>query len=527
MTFLPIVQRELRAAARRRSTFRLRWWTTVIAMGISLVFLMFASLGGGRNAGAPMFSVLTYYSFGLCLLAGVFFTAPSFSEEKREGTLGFLFLTELKGYDVVLGKFAAVSLNAFYGLLALVPMTALPLLLGGVTGGEYWRMALTLANALFFSLAAGLCVSACMSDSQKAMGNTLGLLVLAVAVPPVLTYFSSQNNWTRVAGLLASLSPVSPFAYSGAAVYPAHATAFWGSLAASHLAGWAMLALASGVLPRAWREGSGLPDLRGRRRYLRTAAPRRQARGESLSQNPILWLRRSELGIPWRAWGIVALWAGAVALVLLTNFVWSGETASSILSGYVVIPFGFLLKILFALQASRFFAEGRKNGTLELLLCTPLTDREIVRGQMLALWGRFAGPLVTFVVLLFAPTAAGMVSAVLSRDFQPLTAQLPNAFLGGMYTVRMGLDLLAITWVGMGLALTLKRPALAPPLTILLVLILPSVLCWADALADLLLMAWGASRCRQDLRRLIAQQYQAALPSSQPPPSGVPPVLAR
>src|SRR5215469_11630653 len=106
-----------------------------------------------------MFSVLTFYAFGLCLLAGVFFTAHSLTEEKREGTLGLLFLTDLKGYDVVLGKFAAVSLNAFYALLALMPMTALPLLLGGVTGAEFWRMALALINALFFSLAAGICVS--------------------------------------------------------------------------------------------------------------------------------------------------------------------------------------------------------------------------------------------------------------------------------------------------------------------------------------------------------------------------------
>jgi len=36
MTFLPIVDRELRVAARRKSTYRLRAWTAVVAAGVGL-----------------------------------------------------------------------------------------------------------------------------------------------------------------------------------------------------------------------------------------------------------------------------------------------------------------------------------------------------------------------------------------------------------------------------------------------------------------------------------------------------------
>ena len=71
-----------------------------------------------------------------CLLSGVWFTADCLSEEKREGTLGLLFLTDLKGYDVVLGKLVATSLNGLYAVLAAVPILALPLLMGGVAPGE-------------------------------------------------------------------------------------------------------------------------------------------------------------------------------------------------------------------------------------------------------------------------------------------------------------------------------------------------------------------------------------------------------
>src|SRR5947209_6973697 len=182
MTFLPIVERALRAAARRKSTYRIRSWTAVLAILVSFFSLLFLWLARGRGSlGNPLFTYLTGYAFGLCVLAGVFLTADCLSEEKREGTLGLLFLTDLHGYDIVLGKFVAMLVNALYGLLALLPITAIPLLLGGVTGVEFWRTALALVNALFVSLAAGIFISAWARDAQRAMGAALGLILALVA----------------------------------------------------------------------------------------------------------------------------------------------------------------------------------------------------------------------------------------------------------------------------------------------------------------------------------------------------------
>src|SRR5664279_6501488 len=120
-----------------------------------------------------LFSILTGSAVLYCLLSGVWFTADCLSAEKREGTLGLLFLTDLKGYDVVFGKLVATSLNGFYAALAAVPILALQLLLGGVTAGEFGRMALVVVNTLFFSLALGICVSAMSRSPRKAMAMTL------------------------------------------------------------------------------------------------------------------------------------------------------------------------------------------------------------------------------------------------------------------------------------------------------------------------------------------------------------------
>src|SRR5205807_7416749 len=119
--------------------------------------------GGGFGTvslGSGLFSVLTWLSVATTLCAGLFFTSDCLSEEKREGTLGFLFLTDLRGYDVAGGKLLATSLRGFYGLLAVLPILAITLLMGGVTGAQFWKTSLALLNALFCSLAVGLFISA-------------------------------------------------------------------------------------------------------------------------------------------------------------------------------------------------------------------------------------------------------------------------------------------------------------------------------------------------------------------------------
>ena len=141
MTFLPIVVRELRVAARRRSTY---WVRSAAALAVLIagtwLFLMMQH-SPPQALATTLFGVLTGAAVLYALVSGVRATSDCVSGEKREGTLGLLFLTDLKGYDVVLGKLAASSLNAFYAVVAVVPVLALPLLMGGSPRGNLvaWR----------------------------------------------------------------------------------------------------------------------------------------------------------------------------------------------------------------------------------------------------------------------------------------------------------------------------------------------------------------------------------------------------
>src|SRR6185503_7664443 len=187
MTFLPIVARELRVRARLKSTYRFRLGAACIGIAIvALLLVLDEGFGGGVSFGAGSFETLAWLAYLYCLLEGLRNTADCLSEEKRAGTLGLLFLTDLRGYDVVLGKLIATSLNSVYALLAVFPPLAITLIQGGVTGGEFWRLLLNLINTLFFSLAAGICVSAASRDERRAWGVTLAVIAFFAVIPPLL-----------------------------------------------------------------------------------------------------------------------------------------------------------------------------------------------------------------------------------------------------------------------------------------------------------------------------------------------------
>ena len=128
MSALPIIERELRVRARKPWTV---WMRVVVGLLMSLLAIETLSWSPPRGfgvgtwrAGKALFDTLSGLLFLLCLVEGVRQTADCISKEKRDGTLGLLFLTDLHGFDVVLGKLVATSLGSFYLLLAAFPAMA-------------------------------------------------------------------------------------------------------------------------------------------------------------------------------------------------------------------------------------------------------------------------------------------------------------------------------------------------------------------------------------------------------------------
>ena len=315
MSFLPIVERELREGARRNSTRYIRLTVAAVALVLSLIQLVLLPIfmQFGRTSGSAGFSFMTGYAFVLCLLAGVFVTADCLSEEKREGTLGLLFLTDLRGYDVVFGKLASQLIYLGYGLLAIIPAAALPMLFGGVTGGEFWRICLALGNLLFFALATGMFASAISRQVSRAMALTgLTLCVVCFLVPTV----QSLLTWAGVGGgaeWVSWFSPATAYNWATESSFIMRPDRFWKALGMSHLLAWVLVGFASWWLPRSWQD----KPLKAKRSSLLarfgigTTTARVQRRRELLDREPLRWL----IGESWSAriitWCAAILWAVA------------------------------------------------------------------------------------------------------------------------------------------------------------------------------------------------------------------------
>ena len=471
MIFLPIVERELRVAARRRSSY---WIRTGLALGAIAIgaFLYLASLDATpQSFGQRIFFGLVVLSMLFCLYAGRRSTADCLSHEKRDGTLGLLFLTDLKGYDVVLGKLAATSLNGFYSLLAILPVLAVTMLMGGVTSGEFWRVALVLANTFLFSLAVGIFVSSLSRKSRRAMGANLLLLVSIIGLPAACAWalYACLPSHRYYFQLLLSC-PFYSLYLCIHSVYYSQKAAFWCSVGIIHGLTWLLLLLASWIVPNSWQDKANRAATFRKWPFTVCSTPRSADRFRTglLNKNPFYWLAIRSRFKPIWVWGVLAfisvwwIWARFQFGMLWLSEGISGTNIAT------AIMLNVALKLWVPLEASRQLAEDRQAGSFELLLSTPLTVREILHGQWLALRRQFLGP------ALFSCTVA-LGFMVVSIQHSPTDHNvLFTAWLVGL--LLFALDVAALGWAGMYAAFTTPSPNQAVIVTVTRLLIAPSIL---------------------------------------------------
>jgi len=474
MTFLPIVEHELRAASRRRLSFWLRSGYGLLAILIALfVFLAYLD-SPGQRAGRHIFKALAWLSMPYCLLCGLLWTADCISREKREGTLGLLFLTDLKGYDVILGKLVATSLSGFYGLLATFPILAVPLLLGGITSGQFWGELLVLANTFLFSLAIGIFVSVLSRESRRAMTGTFVLLLFFTAVLPAiagLVLFFAPLSGRDMAWALQLPCPIyALYQTTHMSLSPMRLENLLWSVMVTHVLTWVLLGLASLRVVGSWQERPAEGWRRRWREWRRSRtfgspAQRQRLRAQLLEVNAFYWLaaRARPRPLYWRLLGMVAVAWYALSLKFGSD--WFNEA--------VYFSTAILLNCTFkswvASEAGRHLGEQRAQGALEFVLSTPLTVKEILRGQILALRRQFLGPLLAIV-------AVQVVFLAASLQRESFQENPMNPILWAAAILMLAADVVALCWAGMWGALTVKTPNWITGVTVTRLLFAPWVL---------------------------------------------------
>ncbi|MBI5387395.1 MAG: ABC transporter permease subunit [Verrucomicrobia bacterium] len=535
LTFLPIVQRELYVAARRPLTFWSRQTAAVAAVGIAFVVLLGRTelgvvapkMSAVAEAGALMFRTVSTVAFFGCLFAGILLTADCVSVEKREDTLGLLFLTDLKGYDVVLGKLVARSLHAVYCLLAAVPVMAVPLLFGGVTVAEFGRSAAVLLNTLFLSLAIGLFVSTLCRHRETACMIAEGVvLFLTFLWPAALAAWASRHAAVPLPGFLFLTSPFLMFRLAFASTTMPVPPSILPSLLTQFLLALALLAGASWWLPQSWqvkppRRRLAAVNAWWHRWQFGRAASRAAFRRRLLETNPLYWLGSREQDIRRYVWGVTALLLGLGLAANMTGLAWA-EPKPALTT--VLFIHG-IVSVMVAIDATGRLGGLRRNHLLQLVWSTRLSVEEIVRGQWLAIRRLFAGPVLA--VLAFDALWCVMVTVDSPADNRWMPVVI--AIMAGMFLWSLH----ALAWSGLWHGLKAKRTANATYLALGEILAFPLLFAIAtqaassssgltlmlagwvvlSALANTL-FTWGArSSLREQLHRFVMHPPPKTLPT--------------
>jgi hypothetical protein len=471
MTFLPIAVRELQVSARRPMTY---YWRSLCAANAACVILacLLAGFSGAlsaSSAGELTFRLLSLAGYAVAAGAAALMTADCISQERREDTLGLLFLTDLRGYDIIVGKLARLSVP-IYCLAAAFPALGLTLMLGGVSLGDFAGVALALLNTLFFYGALGLLISARSWNGATAASSAM-LAVLLGSAPMVAALAGLVLPGPALAFLF--LTPAGAFL---AAVEPVSSAVsrpdfFW-SLAASHALGWLFIAAASRRVARSISSGED--------RRARAARPRV---GES---NPAAAL--DSRNMPRQSWRLVFLLAGLAGMIVLVSALISAAHWFDLPTFLgIIIGSHLILKYCAANSACRSLPSRRQSGELEILLTTPLDGDAIISGSITAIKRQLLRPFLFVLGMDGLLLILGWCKVGLWDGFFWAGAVLLEIlwFMGNLYS---------LTWLGLLMGLKYSNHAKALGMTLFSILFLPwSFLALATAFVGVLTMGRSLS----------------------------------
>lgn len=448
MNFLPIARLEMRRAARQPMTYYARALTGLltISTGLGFVFAGFHRAMSTASAGQAVFWMLTGSGYVLLAAQVILLTCDCVSQEKRAGTLGLLFLTDLDGFDIVAGKLTAQVIRSLYCLMAAFPAFGFCIILGGVGLGDFVKVALALLNTLFYFAALGILISACVwRERTAAAWGGLALLFLGALLPILSMVCASPLFLTLIpagavlAALGASAGLISP---------PPVATA----LLVPHALGWLFIGAASYLVPRSWRREAPIVPVR-------RAAPTHPTTSASLE--PLPWF--VEPAKPLLITSLLVL----ICAVTLAGALLGPAGTKNWAAPVTIVLLHSVLKFQAASLSSRMLAGKRQSGELELLLTTPYDEDKILDSCMTGLKRSLFWP----TLFALAVDSTLLILGFLNAGFG--LGGLGWAFLVVAEVIWALLNLFSLSWVGLFLGLKLASPAKAASRAILYVVLLP------------------------------------------------------
>lgn len=422
MTVIPVIERELRVQSRLWFTYLIR---VLGALALLCVCLWFGAVNGFQpNVGGQLFGWLNCTMVVSIWVLVPLTCADCISRERREGTVGLLFLTPLKAREVVLAKGMVHGIRSLSLLLAVLPMMTISFLIGGVTWKDALLSAMVNFSCICWALAAGLLASSLSKSWLRAMLLACGLAGCFAVILIIITGWRVAlalrkdngfnwyyGNWIRNAAMSNIVQVELPIGFLGITDFRGWWGAMFGVLKPKAQRAWLLqegelalfsltflflaVLIAAWNLRRTWQEEP--PSARRLWFEKQLCTPiigvkffHRWLR-RKLDHNPIGWLEQ-------RTWsGRLVTWGWLAVMVSFYSAASSAPNSWRLL-GVAQNFLAWLLMGIIASSASGSFQRERETRVLELLLVSPMSAGQIISGRLRGLWGQFVP---TFGLLVF------------------------------------------------------------------------------------------------------------------------------
>jgi ABC-type transport system involved in multi-copper enzyme maturation permease subunit len=405
----PVFAYEWLTTTRRWQLYALRaLFAAAILIGMILVWnntnrfanrAQTVSLQTMATYGENLYEAVVSIELTLVLLAAPAATAGAICLDKARGTLDHMLATDLSNVEIVLGKIGA-RLVPILGLIACVlPLTALTSLLGGIDPLALFGSFMTSSACAALGCSLGLILSVWGRKTHEVLISTYLILVLWLMCPVLLLLVTDSFGLTALSTVVPTIwrwiecsnpyylafAPYSDPGKVGLMTYLGFLTICLGFSAL--FLSLATLRIRGVALTQAGRPAGGSP----RRRFSRhfpTLSWWPALPGPSLDGNPVFWREwhRSRPSRLSRVVWILYSALGILWIVLSFNvFINSpGNQEMIAIMSMFQVTLGLLL---LSVGAATSLAEERVRGSLDILLCTPLSTRSILSGKW---WGSFA-----------------------------------------------------------------------------------------------------------------------------------------
>lgn len=375
MALEAVVYREFQEAARLKRTFAARCaYAGLLALPILTTLVASPTNMFPQNLGSTLFNIFIFWQFTLVVLLVPAYAGGSIARERENGTLGLLLLTDLRPLGIILGKLAVECATMAILLLCGLPVLFVVTMFGGVSAGQiFGTFCVTLCTIVLLA-AIGLAVSSYSSKGYTAVLTTyLVLLIYGVLLPMFLALLGMKYPLLKAASeILLLFNP-------GCVLF----------VAAQDQMGWQsslqfVLSVVGIVAACVFIGKYGIArEVSPGEKKAGTLKAARKPRGIRLRGevrgHPLVW--REARGTWKPQFAILAVLAlGLIAgIYFFSLYPDLSRDLGSILSG--IFWFFFYLSVI--VRSSTILCTEKEQGTLPLLLASPLSDRQIIGGKYL------------------------------------------------------------------------------------------------------------------------------------------------